>query len=233
MVAAALSSALAVTDRPPPLAAPVSPRRFAATFAVAFLFYLALAGSVDPFELFTGAVSAGVVAATLSGLAFVEEPSLRRALPRLARAAVFVPYLLYEIALANLAVAYVILHPDLPVDPAVVAVDVEGGDLQRAVLANSVTLTPGTLAVDVEPGRLHVHTLTAASRTGLAGGTLARAVAFVFHGRGAAGPVERDEEESRPDKAGEGRPGEAETDDRRSDEPGNGDGGSDGEEPPR
>jgi multicomponent Na+:H+ antiporter subunit E len=77
----------------------------------------------------------------------------------------------------------VLLDPRLPIDPSVEEIDVTAeSDLERAVLANSITLTPGTLTVDVRDSTLVVHALTDASREGLRDGTLQRAVRFVFGG---------------------------------------------------
>jgi multicomponent Na+:H+ antiporter subunit C len=61
----------------------------------------------DPFDLATGVVSAAVVAAVLSRVALEREPT-RATLGRLARAPLFVPYLLYAAVRANLAMAVVV-----------------------------------------------------------------------------------------------------------------------------
>ena len=139
--------------------------RFLATFLLSYGFYLALGDPFDPFDLVSGLGVAGAVAVLLSRT-------------------LFVPYLLYEVAKANVAVSYVVLHPSLPIDPALVTVeDVPEERIEQAALANAITLTPGTVTVDVDEGGFVVHTLTEASRTGLLSGSLSRAVAFVFHGR--------------------------------------------------
>jgi multicomponent Na+:H+ antiporter subunit E len=155
----------------------------ATIFGLAFGFYLLL-GRVDAFDVATGLVAAAAVALVLSRVAFVEPPTLRRTLPRVGRAALFLPYLLWEVARANLSLAVVLLDPRLPIDPSVERLDVEAdSNLERAVLANSITLTPGTVAVDVDDSSLVVHTLTAPSRADLREGRLRRAVRRVFAGR--------------------------------------------------
>ena len=154
----------------------------ATLFALAFGFYLLL-GEVTAFDLVTGAVSAAVVVLLLSRITFAESPTVRRTLPRVARAVAFVPYLLWKIVRANLALAVVLLDPRLPIDPSIEEIDVTAeSDLERAVLANSITLTPGTLTVDVRDSTLVVHALTDGSREGLRDGTFQRAVRFVFGG---------------------------------------------------
>ncbi|WP_435348777.1 Na+/H+ antiporter subunit E [Haloarchaeobius sp. HRN-SO-5] len=159
----------------------------ATLFALSFGFYLLL-GDQTPFDVVTGAIAATVVVLLLSHVTFTAPPTLRRSLPRVARAVLFLPYLVWEILRANVAMAAVLLDPRLPIDPSLEAVDVAAdSDLERAILANSITLTPGTLTVDVDDSSLVVHTLTEASRTSLRERTLERAVGFVFRGREADG----------------------------------------------
>ncbi|WP_201740269.1 Na+/H+ antiporter subunit E [Salinigranum halophilum] len=152
--------------------------RFGATGAVAFGFYLVLGDPTDPFDVVTGLVSAAVVAAVLGGVVFERTPSVGTASSVL-RAIVFVPALLVAVARANLALVVVVLDHDLPIDPAVVRIPAPEGRFARALLANSITLTPGTLTLDVVDDELVVHTLTETSRTELLEGSLARSVAFV------------------------------------------------------
>lgn len=157
---------------------------FLLTFLVSYGFYLLLGDPTDPFDLVTGAVTGGLVAVALSSVVVEPETSLRTVAPRALRATAFLPYLGFEILKANLGVAYVILHPDLPIDPRTIEYDPGAdGRLERAVLANAVTLTPGTLTVAVDEDRFLVHALTPGTRSALERGNLARAVAWVFHGR--------------------------------------------------
>jgi multicomponent Na+:H+ antiporter subunit E len=152
--------------------------RFGGTAAVAFAFYLALGDPTEPFDLATGLVSAAVVAAVLGRVAFERPPS--RATVRTAlRAALFLPGLLFAVVRANLSLAAVVLDPRLPIDPSMVRIPAPEGALARALLANSITLTPGTLTVDVTDDELVVHALTTDSRAELLEGALVRSVAAV------------------------------------------------------
>jgi multicomponent Na+:H+ antiporter subunit E len=150
-------------------------RRILGTGAVAYGFYLALGDPTSPFDLATGLVSALVVAGVLGRVTFERSPSVET-LGSLARSVFFLPRLLAAVVRANLALAAVVLDPRLPIDPAVVRVPAPEGTVARALLANSITLTPGTLTVDVTDDELVVHTLTAASRADLESGSLRRAV---------------------------------------------------------
>jgi len=171
------------TRRSPLLARRRSVEQFLALFTVSYLFYLLLAGSVEPFELATGAISAGVVATALWGVSITTPVQPVGTAGQLLRFCLYVPYLLWEIAKANVAIAYVVLHPDLPIDPEVVEFDAAvWAAVPVATLANSITLTPGTLTVDVTRRHFTVHTLTASARESLFAGSLERAVRFVFYG---------------------------------------------------
>ncbi|MFC6836233.1 monovalent cation/H+ antiporter subunit E [Halomarina ordinaria] len=175
--------------------------QYVTVFGVSFLFYLTLGGwSIELFELVTGAISAGIVTAVLSKIALKGPPQFTRIPGQLGRFAIYVVYLLWEIAKANVAIAYVVLHPKLPINPSLERFEAAvWGDLPATTLANSITLTPGTLTVDVSDREFVIHALTDDSRSDLFDGGLERAVRFVFYGRQAAripSPRERNEEVS-------------------------------------
>lgn len=169
-----------------------------ALFGIAFVFYQVLGGTFDPFDLVTGTISATIVAVALARVSLNRRPS-GRSLARVGRAIIYIPYLLYEIVLANVVVAAAILHPRMPIDPRMTRIRARVmGPLPVTTLANSITLTPGTLTVRVRGQDLVVHTLVPWARDGLFDGSLERAVRFVFYGRSAMAvpsPLERDDTE--------------------------------------
>ncbi len=185
--------------------------QFFALFAASFGFYLLLAGMIvpfdfggdalvalksgAPFEIATGAITASVVAVSLWRVSLTSPVAPLRTVQRLARFALYVPFLLWQVIKANVEIAYIVLHPDLPIDPEMVEFDAAvWSALPVTTLANSITLTPGTLTVDVARSHLVVHSLTGSARDDLFAGTLERAVRFVFYGRAAAripSPIER------------------------------------------
>ena len=96
------------------------------------------------------------------------------------RPLVYLPWLLLEIARANLHVARVILSRRLPIRPRLLRVpSSQRSDLGRAIYANSITLTPGTLALDVRDGTILVHALTDESAAGLESGEMDRRVTWL------------------------------------------------------
>jgi multicomponent Na+:H+ antiporter subunit E len=167
-----------------PIAARSTLRKFGLTFGVSYAFYLIVAGSLDTFNLATGGLVAVLSALLFAGITAERTPAWKPLFMRVARMFVYFPYLVWEIAKANLSVAYIILHPDLPIDPAMRKFGAAvWGDYSVTTLANSITLTPGTLTVDVRRDRLYIHTLTQGARDDLNDGGLERAVRFLFCGR--------------------------------------------------
>ncbi|MFQ3630236.1 Na+/H+ antiporter subunit E [Roseiflexus sp.] len=75
----------------------------------------------------------------------------------------FVMYVLWEIILANLNVARVVLlTPKEQIKPGIVAIPLDiRSDAEITMLANLITLTPGTLSLDVADDRscLYVHAI--------------------------------------------------------------------------
>jgi len=127
------------------------------TFAISFLFWLLLTGSMDGEELMAGVLVSGVVTllaaprlALLDGVRW----SFTSFLSMLKYAVVFARALF----LANVDMARRVLSPSLPICPAVVEVKTRlKSDLGRLLLANSITLTPGTLTIDVRGDHILVH----------------------------------------------------------------------------
>jgi multicomponent Na+:H+ antiporter subunit E len=225
--AAGLDAELAPVERATrrgPLTRPAGLDQFALLFASTFGFYLLIGGAVTPFNVATGAVTATIVAALLRRISTRGVVDLSALAGRLGRMALYVPLLLWEIVKANVAIAKVVLHPRLPIDPKVVEFDAAvWSELPATTLANSITLTPGTLTVDVTQRHFTVHSLTEGSRTDLLAGGLERAVRFVFYGRAAMrlpSPAERGETTDGSLRPGEadaepgGEPVETEVDDR-------------------
>lgn len=70
-------------------------------------------------------------------------------------------WLIYQIVLANIQVAMVILDPGMPIEPQIVRFRLRfENPMADFVLANSITLTPGTITLDVEGDIYTVHALT-------------------------------------------------------------------------
>jgi len=74
--------------------------------------------------------------------------------------ALYLLLLLKEIVIANINVAGIVLSPRMNISPCVVRLKTRlKSGLHRAILANSITLTPGTLTVRLIEDELLVHCL--------------------------------------------------------------------------
>lgn len=179
---------------------------FVATFLLSFAFYQFVGGFAGRFDYVTGAVSAGIVAAVLSGLTFERPVSPRQSLLTGARFLVYLPYLSWEITKASLAVAAIVLRPSMPIDPGMERFSPAlPPGLPATTLANSITLTPGTVTVDIRGREFYVHRLTRSAGRELYDGGLERAVRFVFLGRaGARLPSPRERGEAGGEQATDG-----------------------------
>ena len=134
-------------------------------FAAAFLLWLLLAWPAAPADggLLWGDIAAGVAVAIF--VALVSPALVTHRFGRLLEPAryfwafVFLFVFAYYVVIANLDVAYRVLHPSMPIRPGIVRAR---SRLQtasaRAALANCITLTPGTLTLDVAPdGTFYIH----------------------------------------------------------------------------
>ena len=148
------------------------------------LFWLLLSGRTDPFHVALGVLSAACIAIATQPLLLLppaignpgEHPLASQPWLRLLG---YVPWLVVQIVKASLQVAYVVLHPALPIDPEVVRFERPlPHNLARLTLANSITLTPGTVTLDVDGDVYAVHTLTRADRIDAQAPLVARVAAL-------------------------------------------------------
>jgi multicomponent K+:H+ antiporter subunit E len=116
--------------------------------ALLLVCWLWLNNSVEPGQVVLGALLA--VGIPFFTQRFWSDPiAVRRPLRVLEYAAV----VLYDIVVANLEVAALILGPRSRLAPAFVRVPLDlRSDVAATVLASTVTLTPGTVSVEIEDG---------------------------------------------------------------------------------
>lgn len=155
---------------------------FVLSFCILFTLWIVFSGRLDGFHLTMGIVSSALVAAFSGELMFTSgEP--RRIFGLWLRLAGYIPWLIYQIFLANLHVMVLVFHPRMPdlINPKIITFDSRlKGDYARMLFANSITLTPGTITVDVTVlGRFSVHCIDDASGNALPGKMEAK-IASVF-----------------------------------------------------
>ncbi|MDA0799003.1 MAG: Na+/H+ antiporter subunit E [Chloroflexi bacterium] len=94
---------------------------------------------------------------------------------------VYLPWLAYQIVISNFHVAFLVLHPKMPIDPTLVEFDTTlVSERAQVTLAQSITLTPGTVTVDASDGKFLIHCLSRTTRQGIEDGVLQKRVAQVF-----------------------------------------------------
>lgn len=154
------------------------------TFFLMFALWILLSGKFDLFHLSMGIIGSSIVAFFSADLLFSGQGIKIVSLPgSWIRFMLYVPWLLYQIFIANLHVLYLTFHPKMMdlIDPRIINFR-SGlqGDLSRVTFANSITLTPGTITVYVTlDGVFSVHAIDKKSRQGLPG-EMEKRIAKVF-----------------------------------------------------
>lgn len=132
--------------------------RVALLFGLAVL-WLALSGHYEALMLGFGTASCLFVFWICARLKLITAEAVPIGL--LLRLPVYTVWLLGQIARSNLDIGWRLLAPKRFIRPTLVAFETrQHSDLGRAILANSITLTPGTATVGMENGRAVIHSLT-------------------------------------------------------------------------
>jgi multicomponent Na+:H+ antiporter subunit E len=155
---------------------------FILTFLIMACFWVVFSGRFDLFHLTLGFASCLIVAGMSSDLLFPSGIS-KGLLGCSLRFAAYIPWLLYQVFLANLHVLYLAFHPRMMtlIDPQLIVFESKlTSDIARTTFANSITLTPGTITVSVSVmGRFTVHCIDAPSAEPLPG-EMERRIKHVF-----------------------------------------------------
>jgi multicomponent Na+:H+ antiporter subunit E len=93
------------------------------------------------------------------------------------RALRYIPWIAYQVLLANIDVARRVLSSRAALDPQLFEVKTsQKTDLGRVLYANSITLTPGTVSIRVCDDRIIVHSLSKEGADSLHEGEMDRQV---------------------------------------------------------
>lgn len=128
-------------------------------FILSLFVYLGLTSFTDIQEIIAGIVVALIVS-LLAGKFLLVTEGRGNFFKRFFYGVIYFFKFLWEMAKANLHVAYLVLHPDVPIRPGIVKITTRLSEkVALTVLANSITLTPGTLTVDINPDEqeLYIH----------------------------------------------------------------------------
>lgn len=156
-------------------------------FFVMFGLWLLMSGHYDLFHISAGLGATLLVCfihRRLNKYLFYEKKITQHYSLRILGLLAYIPWLVWEIVIASLQVAYLVLHPRIPIDPYLVRFKTKLPNVTaRVILGNSITLTPGTITVRIREDEFLVHTLTKISAASLVDDSLPRQVAKLFYKR--------------------------------------------------
>ncbi len=149
---------------------------FLITTIAMFIFWILLSGEFT-FILITSGVVASLITAYLSHDIFIGKADLKTETGRVFKFIVYIPWLLWEIILANVEIAYLVLNPKPLIDPQLVHFKNDlKTDLGIVTLAHSITLTPGTVTVEANREEFVIHAIWQKSAEGIISGEMQRKV---------------------------------------------------------
>ncbi len=149
-------------------------KKIIATFVCTWIAWILFTGAINPSakgfyqELLVGGISAAFVSG-ISYELFTRDPGSMINPKKWGYLIAYIPAYIWEEIKSHLDVASRILHPNLPLKPAIVRLPTElKSDVGLTALADSITMTPGTLTVNINPeeegeSELYVHWISAGS----------------------------------------------------------------------
>jgi multicomponent Na+:H+ antiporter subunit E len=157
-------------------------------FIMLFAFWLILSGRFQVKYIILGAISAALITYFTNDRFYsvLRQGEFRPIktgliLTQLWRFILYVPWLLYQIVVANIQVAYYVLHPGMPIAPGLLVFRTEmKKNMSQVTLANSITLTPGTITANLENGTYTIHTLKRTLASLLESGEMQQKVGRIF-----------------------------------------------------
>ena len=148
-------------------------------FVVLYAFWLLFSGQYDFFHLSLGFICSLLVTYVSHDL-LTQDIAGVGSLGKIWRFVQYVPWLIYQVIVANLHVAYLVINPKA-IDPQVVGFKTKlKSDISLVTLANSITLTPGTITMDIVDGHFYVHALSQKVADDLLTGEMERRVARIY-----------------------------------------------------
>lgn len=128
-------------------------------FIFSFLVWAALTDVKNYQEVLIG-LAIALIISLIAGQFLITTEKSRGIVKRVAHFFIYIFKFVWEMVKANLEVAYLVIHPKVPIKPGIVKIKTKlNKDSAITVLANSITLTPGTLTIDVNKDKqeLYIH----------------------------------------------------------------------------
>ncbi len=146
--------------------------------------WLVLSGHYDLQHILFGVASVVLVVSLnyrmhLVPLAPGEQPGRHHII--IHRLIIYLFWLLWQIIQSGLYVAYIVLHPQMPVNPMLVRFKSRQPNvLARVILGNSITLTPGTITLEIDGDEFTVHALNEDTEKALISGDMEARVGRLY-----------------------------------------------------
>jgi len=152
------------------------------TFVILLLNWLIWSGHFDAWHLSLGVISCALVTYISHDLLFRREKFQKKDITETTRFIKYIPWLIYQIILANFHVAKIALNPRMPIQPSLITFPTKlKKGISLLTFGNSITLTPGTITADIKPGGYYVvHALDRTVADDLLTGEMEDRVAHIF-----------------------------------------------------
>ena len=133
--------------------------QFVLTAVIMFAFWIFLSGEFTFVLILSGIISSLFVSYLCHDI-LIGKTNIKVSIMRIIRFIKYLPWLLWQIMLANLDLVYRVLHPEMPIDPAIIRFKNNyKTEIGMVILGNSITLTPGTVTIEVNKDEFIVHAI--------------------------------------------------------------------------
>ncbi|MDD2471699.1 MAG: Na+/H+ antiporter subunit E [Dehalococcoidales bacterium] len=157
-------------------------------FIPLYAFWLVLSEHYQPFYLISGALICALIVLFNNEMFSSLLPADRKgaltifsAIRTAYHLIKYIPWLIIQIARDNLLVAYLVIHPKMPIDPRLLGFKTGyRRSASQVILANSITLSPGTMTILLENNHYLVHALVPSSCNNLTSGETQGRVGKIF-----------------------------------------------------
>lgn len=152
--------------------------------AILFGLWLIFSGKYDAMHIGLGIVAVTIVVLInykLSKLNLFPERGEPNVPLRIFQLPVYILWLVKEIFLASIQVAYLVVHPKMPIKPTLISFRTKlPSAVAKVILGNSITITPGTSTIDIEQDKFLVHGLVPGSASSLESGQMQSRIMKLF-----------------------------------------------------
>ncbi|MEA2108886.1 MAG: Na+/H+ antiporter subunit E [Pseudomonadota bacterium] len=154
--------------------------KYIVTFLLLLPLWLLLSGHYDLFHIGIGILCCALVSLFSAGLLFTSANITTHHIV-MGRFILYIPWLIYQIILANILVAKLVLSPKLKIEPQVFSFKSKlKSDVAQTTYGNSITLTPGTITIDIKDDEVYVHALAGNFKDDLLTGEMERRISKIF-----------------------------------------------------